>query len=198
MTPTSEVVVLASASQRRAALLRRIGIAFRTQPTNVREARLTNETAEQCARRLAAAKAGAVTSELPVLAADTVIVAPDGTVFGKPRHRADFMAMFQALAANTHQAVTAIALRHDGRTRLRVARAAVAFRAIAPAEARAYWATGEPRDKAGGYALQGIGSIFARCVHGSPSAVEGLPLMETEELLRTAGVDTWRGRATAG
>lgn len=142
---------------------------------------------------MALEKARAVVSPRPVLAADTVVEA-DGQVLGKPCDEADFRAMLGALSDAKHRVLTAVALRWRQREALRVVCAEVSMRRIDDAEAAAYWATGEPRDKAGGYAIQGIGGIFVRDLRGSYSAVVGLPLAETEELLDAFGIDTWRWR----
>ena len=193
-------IVLASASPRRAALLRQIGIPFVVEPAAIDEAPAPGEAPSALARRLALAKAGAVRSPLPVLAADTVVAVGAGAkrrIFGKPRHRTAFEDMAKALSGNTHTVCTAVAVRAQGRIEAQVVEARVTLRVIEEREAAAYWATGEPRDKAGGYAIQGIGGIFVRCVHGSPSAVVGLPLAETELLLRRFGIDPWRCRRRA-
>lgn len=192
-------IVLASASPRRAALLRQMRVPFVAQPAAVDEAPLPGEASSALVRRLACAKATAIRSALPVLGADTVVAmgGGPGEVFGKPRDEAAFLAMIKTLSGRTHTVLTAIALSAGGRTESLVARAEVTLRPIEPREAAAYWATSEPRDKAGGYAIQGIGGIFVRSVRGSPSAVVGLPLAETEQLLRQFGIDTWRARASA-
>ena len=130
---------------------------------------------------------------LPVLAADTV-VAVDGQLLGKPRDKAHFAAMMRTLSGREHRVLTAVALRWGTREAVRTASATVTLRRIASAEIDAYWASGEPRDKAGGYGIQGIGGIFVRTLHGSYHAVVGLPLAETEELLVAFGIDTWRWR----
>ena len=177
-----------------------MGIPFVVQPVAVDETPRHNEAPCALARRLAIAKANAVRSAQPVLAADTVVaVRRDDAfqIFGKPRHRAAFEHMAKALSGRTHTVFTAIAARAEHRAESKVVRAQVALRPIAQHEMAAYWATGEPRDKAGGYGIQGIGGIFVRWIRGSPSAVVGLPLAETEGLLRRFGIDTWRWRPSA-
>lgn len=186
-------IVLASASPRRATLLRQVGIPFRRCPANVQERRRAGESASCFVARVALEKARAVVSPRPVLAADTVVEA-DGRVLGKPRDEADFHAMLGALSDARHRVLTAVALRWRQREALRVVGAEVSMRRIDDVEMAAYWATGEPRDKAGGYAVQGIGGIFVRDLRGSYSAVVGLPLAETEELLEAFGIDTWGWR----
>lgn len=172
-------------------------IPFVVQPVAVDETPRRNEAPAALARRLAIAKASAVRSPQPVLAADTVVAVGQGDtlrIFGKPRDQGAFEHMARALSGRTHTVFTAIAVRAEHRAEADVVRAQVALRSIAQSELAAYWATGEPRDKAGGYAIQGIGGIFVRSVRGSPSAVVGLPLAETEALLHRFGIDTWRWR----
>ena len=154
--------------------------------------------------RLALAKAGAVARGLAateedqahavVVGADTIVVSPDGDVFGKPTGRADFLAMLRALSGRRHQVLTGVAVIAGARRATALAAAAVTLGDVRESDTAAYWATGEPCDKAGGYGLQGVGAIFVRSIDGSPSAVIGLPLDELERLLRECGVDTWRSR----
>ena len=186
-------LVLASASPRRAALLRQIEVPFRACAPALDETCRRGEPAPQYVRRMALAKARAVAADLPVLAADTVVVL-DGRVFGKPADRGTGLAMLGALSGREHDVLTAVAMRWRGREDACLAQARVALRRIGDDEAAAYWTTGEPADKAGGYGIQGIGGMFVRRIHGSYGAVVGLPLAETELLLRAAGIDTWRWR----
>jgi len=190
---TPEHIVLASSSPRRAALLRQARIPFRVQTPAVDETAIAGETEHDYVTRLARSKARAVRDRAPVLAADTV-VAIDGMLLGKPRDVSHFADMMRTLSGREHRVVTAVALRWGTREAVRTAGATVALRRIAPAEIDAYWATGEPRDKAGGYGIQGIGGTFVATVHGSYHAVVGLPLAETEELLTAFGIDPWRWR----
>lgn len=188
-------LVLASASPRRAALLTQLGYVFTVKAVDVDETRRADESVDTMVQRLALAKAtvAAVGESLPVLGADTA-VALDGEVLGKPTDRAEGMRMLALLAGRTHDVLTAIALVQDGRAEVRVARSRVTFRAIDATEAQRYWDSGEPRDKAGGYGIQGIGGIFAERIEGSYSGIVGLPLAETDALLQAFGVDTWRYR----
>ena len=128
-----------------------------------------------------------------MLAADTAVVL-DGKILGKPADRQDAESMLHQLSGRTHEVLTAIALRTAGGLQSRISRSEVSFRAIAAGEARAYWETGEPRDKAGAYAIQGRAAIFIADLRGSFSGVMGLPLFETAELLKSAGVSHWHGR----
>lgn len=185
-------VYLASRSPRRQELLRQIGIDPRVCAADVDERVLPGETPEAYVRRLSVAKAQAVYELLspnergPVLGADTAVVVDD-TILGKPAHGADAQAMLLRLAGRGHRVLTGVAL-VDGETRYRLSVSRVGFRPIDAAEARAYWASGEPADKAGGYAIQGLGALFVSGLDGSYSGVMGLPLYETAELLAEAGV----------
>jgi septum formation protein len=140
--------------------------------------------------RVACAKARAVRErggELPVLAADTIVVI-DGLILGKPRDRAECLAMLGRLSGRTHQVLTAVALASAAGVAFRVSASEVRLRTVTPAECAAYWESGEPRDKAGGYAIQGRGALFIEHLSGSFSGVMGLPLYETGELLSAAGI----------
>src|SRR5262249_9385062 len=151
------------------------------------------ETPGQYVTRLAREKALAVRRSgqlLPVLAADTTVVL-DGVIFGKPRDRADAIGMLGQLSGRTHEVFTAVALAHAHAVKERLSASSVRFRRLASEECAAYWETGEPRDKAGGYAIQGLGAVFIESLQGSYSAVMGLPLFETAELLREAGIPWW-------
>jgi septum formation protein len=191
----TEFVYLASASPRRRALLDQIGVPHRVVPADVAEARAPAEPAEDYVRRIAAAKAEAVwratgAAPAPVLAADTVVVV-GGDVFGKPRDEAEALAMLARLSGESHVVLTALALRFEGGREDRVARSEVRFRATTSAERLAYCRSEEPYDKAGAYAIQGLGAVFVLHLAGSFSAVMGLPLCETAELLGRFGLPAW-------
>ena len=175
-------------------LLRQVGIPFRQRPAAVDEQRRAGEPPAVYVRRMATTKARAVKSDLPILAADTTVVAGE-RVFGKPSDRTDFFATMRHLADSEHRVLTAVALRWRDREDIAVAQARVSLRAIDENEMAAYWETGEPADKAGGYAIQGVGALFVRELHGGYDTVVGLPLAETERLLRSFGIDSWRWRA---
>ena len=188
-------IILASASPRRAALLRQIGIPFEVCPADINERWLDSEPPQTYVERLALAKAArAAVAGRVTLGADTAVVL-DGRLFGKPQDMDEGMSMLLALAGRTHAVVTGIAVTHGQRRRVAHVISHVTFRSIPVDEAQAYWQTGEPQDKSGGYGIQGIGSIFAQSITGSYSAVVGLPLCETEQLLQDFGVDTWRARS---
>ena len=199
----SAQLVLASGSPRRLEILTGLGIRVRQCPVDVDETVESGESAESLVRRLALAKAEAGrspgTGGLPVLGADTV-VALDGRVLGKPSGRDEAVDMLLALSGRSHEVLSGVAVA-DGRgdrIRVRVSRSIVRFRDLQRNEAEFYWSTGEPRDKAGAYGIQGVGGIFVSHLEGSFSGVMGLPVAETEELLRMAGVDCWRYRITGG
>jgi septum formation protein len=117
----------------------------------------------------------------------------DGVVFGKPVDRADALAMLGRLCGRAHQVLTAVALASGRRVEVRISATEVRLRDLTLVEREAYWQSGEPRDKAGGYAIQGYGAVFIESISGSYSGVVGLPLAETAELLRAAGIAVWRG-----
>jgi septum formation protein len=189
------ILCLASMSPRRRELLAQIGVPHTVVAAHVDETRQPTEQPADYVARLARLKAATVRQRgegLPVLAADTTVVL-EGSLFGKPSGRADALAMLAALAGKTHQVLTAVALATDRSVALRVNSSSVRFRNIERAEMEAYWETGEPRDKAGGYAIQGYGAVFVAALNGSYSSVMGLPLLETAELLREAGLRYWIG-----
>jgi septum formation protein len=196
------VVILASASPRRTELLTQLGVPHRVVPAQVDERRAAGESVEACVRRLATSKAlevqvalaavGGSTAavELAVLGADTVVVVDD-ELLGKPRDRADALAMLAKLSGRWHQVLSAVALASGNGLQCSLSRSEVRFRALQARECAAYWDSGEPRDKAGAYAIQGLGAVFVEELRGSYSGVVGLPLFETARLLAAAGVATW-------
>jgi septum formation protein len=186
------VLVLASASPRRRELLWQIGVGHRVAIGGVDETPRAGESAADCVQRLALAKAKKVWMEgLPVLGADTAVVL-DGELLGKPRDRPSALSMLTRLSGRSHRVLTAVAL-VDGRgSQVRLSDSEVHFRTLGAAECARYWDSGEPRDKAGGYAIQGLGAVFVSRLLGSYSGVMGLPLCETAELLDAAGVPRWQ------
>jgi septum formation protein len=182
-------------SPRRRELLAQIGVPHTVVAAHVDESLMPSEVPSDYVARLARLKATTVRQRgetLPVLAADTTVVL-EGSVYGKPNGRGDGLAMLEALAGKTHQVLTAVALATGQGVTLRVNRSSVRFRNIERAEMEAYWDTGEPCDKAGSYAIQGYGAVFVAALSGSYSGVMGLPLFETAELLRDAGIRCWAG-----
>jgi septum formation protein len=192
-----DFIYLASGSPRRRELLLQIGVSFRVIPADLDETALQAEAAAAYVSRLAEAKALAGwqrsrgLEQAPVLAADTAVVL-DGKILGKPKDRDDAMRMLRELSGRTHEVLTAVALRTAAGSEVKLSRSCVAFRSIDAAEARDYWDSGEPRDKAGAYAIQGYAAIFIADLKGSYSGVMGLPLFETAQLLETAGVSAWQ------
>lgn len=184
--------VLASASPRRLELLGQLGLRPRVRPARVDETPRPGEHPALYVERLARAKALWVQRVLgvgvPVLGADTAVVV-DGDILGKPVDRAQGLAMLARLSGRKHRVLTGIALVQRESVHSRVSVTHVHLRTIAAWEREAYWATGEPRDKAGAYAIQGLGAVFVERIEGSYSGVMGLPLFETAELLRVAGIE---------
>jgi septum formation protein len=187
------VVRLASVSPRRRELLMQIGVPHIVTGAHIDETARPGEDPRDYVCRMARSKASAVwnaDSSLPVLAADTTVVV-DGVIFGKPQDRDDALNMLARLSGRTHQVLTAVALATARGVSLRMSRSDVRFRELTPDECAAYWETGEPRDKAGAYAIQGLAGVFIESLAGSYSGVMGLPLFETAELLREAGIPYW-------
>lgn len=192
---------LASGSPRRRELLTQVGVAFTPISAPIDETPQPDETASAYVERLARAKAAAGRAAAPadalVLGADTAVVL-DGQILGKPQSAEHAQAMLLALSARSHQVLTAVAVSDAARCVSLCVSSQVSFRAISPAEAQRYWRSGEPADKAGGYAIQGLGAVFVSGLVGSYSAVVGLPLLETVELLANFGIDCWSGVPVAG
>ncbi|MBP1127771.1 MULTISPECIES: nucleoside triphosphate pyrophosphatase [Pseudomonas] len=188
---------LASGSPRRRELLTQIGVPFTVVSATIDETPLTNESPVSYVERLARGKAtaGFAVLETPlnacVLGADTAVIV-DGRILGKPVDQADALAMLMALAGNEHEVLTAVALTEGQRCETLCVSSRVRFREIGVEEATAYWHSGEPRDKAGGYAIQGLGSVFVAGLNGSYSAVVGLPVCETAQLLSRFGIPCWQ------
>lgn len=190
-------IYLASASPRRRVLLQQIGVSFRVIAADLDETALPGESPLAYVSRLAQAKAAAGwersrdSGGTPVLAADTAVVL-DGRILGKPRGLDDAIAILLQLSGRAHEVMTAVALCTAQGIEFKVSRSTVTFRSIDPGEARAYWETGEPSDKAGSYAIQGYAAVFIGDLQGSYSGVMGLPLFETAALLKAAGVTCWQ------
>ncbi|WP_347904098.1 Maf family protein [Pseudomonas purpurea] len=191
---------LASSSPRRRELLTQIGVGFSAISADIDETPLTDESPATYVERLARGKAEAGRVQLVsgnpgvavcVLGADTAVVL-DGQILGKPRDEADALAMLMSLSGREHEVLTAIALLDGQRCESRMVSSRVRFRSISRAEAMAYWASGEPQDKAGSYGIQGLGAVFVAGLEGSYSAVVGLPLCETFELLGHFGIPCWQ------
>jgi septum formation protein len=186
--PSNPLIYLASASPRRSALLTQIGVAHHVRPVDIDESLRSGEPPADYVVRLARTKADtlwnrlAAAERLPVLGSDTT-VALDEDILGKPAGRDDGVAMLQRLSGRTHQVYTGVALRAEAGLESRLSVSEVTFRELSAAEAEAYWSTGEPADKAGGYAVQGRAAVFIERIAGSYSGIMGLPLFETAALL---------------
>ncbi len=183
-------LILASASPRRAEILTALGIPFQIDPANVQETIRTGETAEQAASRLAAEKAAEVAARhagLWVLAADTLVVL-DGRILGKPADDEEARRILRLLSGKEHRVMTAVCLRrHFDPAKEIVEESRVSIAPLSEEEIHWYVASGEPRDKAGGYAVQGLGARFIESVSGSYSNVMGLPARGVYRLMRDAG-----------
>lgn len=193
-------IYLASESPRRRELLERIGVRFTPLDQGVDETPHETESPEVFVIRMALEKARAGLRHRPhgdwrpVLGADTAVVLDDA-ILGKPAGRAEALVMLERLAGRTHRVLTGVAMVDGEHEATRLSLSGVTLRPIEPAEREAYWASGEPRGKAGGYAVQGRGGVFVEQLEGSYSGVMGLPLFETHDLLTEFGVDyqaSWR------
>lgn len=187
---------LASRSPRRRELLQQIGVDFQLVDAEVDETPLAAEEPARYVERMARAKARAGLAQCRsaehsahpvVLGADTAVVVA-GEIFGKPRDRSHGLAMLRRLADSEHQVLSAVCLTDGERERCELSATRIRFRTIEDRELAAYWDSGEPVDKAGGYAIQGLGAVFVEQLSGSYSGVVGLPLFETADLLRHFGV----------
>lgn len=189
------MIYLASRSPRRGELLGQIGVTFAVLPSDVDESvrpdespehyvlRLAREKALVCAQRLAAKGHG----NLPILAADTTVCI-DGMILGKPEDDADAAAMLRRMSDRWHAVHTAIAVAQGNRVETALSSTQVEMARLTEAEIAAYIASGEPRDKAGSYGIQGLAGAFIRRIEGSYSGVMGLPVYETSLLLKQFGV----------
>ncbi|AYA66016.1 Maf family protein [Alteromonas sp. RKMC-009] len=193
----SAQLILASASPRRTALLDQMGFAHRQFPVDIDESPLDGESPETMVTRLAAEKARVASERLNadadssyvVLASDTLI-AFQGRPLGKPADRDDCFATLRALSDKEHEVLTAVSIYCGGKSKTLCVCTKVLFAPVTDDDIAAYWETGEPADKAGSYAIQGIGGQFVRSVSGSVSSVIGLPLYETRCLLKEFGISS--------
>lgn len=193
-------LVLASASPRRKELLEQLGYDFSLLPVDIDETPLEGELPEAYLPRMSKSKAieaGRQYSDLNavILASDTSVIAA-GRILGKPKGKEDFVACMQLLSGNWHQVMTSIALldlnassSEDHGLMEKTVVTRVKFKPLSMREIEAYWHTGEPQDKAGGYGIQGKAAVFVEMIEGSYSNVVGLPLQETAELLTDNGFD---------
>ncbi|MBY5993121.1 Maf family protein [Ferrimonas balearica] len=179
---------LASSSPRRRQLLAQLGYEFEVLTPEIDETPWPGEAPQDLVERLAREKAEAglalAKAPLSVLGSDTIVVL-DNRILGKPRDRADALATLAALSDREHQVMTAVALATAQGTRATLVTTQVRFCALTAEQIQAYWNSGEPADKAGSYGIQGLGGNFVRAIQGSYSAVVGLPLVETRELIES-------------
>lgn len=190
-------LILASASPRRRDLLQQAGAVFTVIPSSASEEARPGEAPEAYALRVAGEKASDVAMRYPgkwVLAADTIVVI-NKEILGKPRDEADGHRMLRLLSGRSHQVMTAfVVLNPDGQEYAsRVVVSQVTFRPLSDGQIRDYLATGEPFDKAGAYAVQGIGASLIECVEGSYTNIVGLPIDEVLAVLRAAGLHHPKG-----
>ncbi len=181
-------IVLASASPRRAELLDQLGVKYTIQVVDIDESSKETESAEDLVKRLAIEKSQAISTKdaqhKPVLGADTLGVL-NGELLVKPRDFAHAQYMLKNMSGNWHEIFSAVALSYKNKTLLRLNKNRVLFRQLSLAEIEDYWHTGEPQDKAGAYAVQGLAAAFIERIEGSYSGIMGLPLFETADLLET-------------
>lgn len=199
-------LILGSSSPRRRELLAQLGVSFSVQSVDLDETPLEGEPAETYVARMAVEKARAIARRVSnggqdgarsyVLAADT-IGELHGQILVKPRDRQDFEGMMRAMSGKRHRVITSVCAVMCGpceeqwQQRVRSVTTEVTFKALSDREIAAYWDTGEPLDKAGGYGIQSKGALFVAGIRGSYSNVVGLPLMETAEILQELGFDVW-------
>lgn len=192
------MLILASQSPRRKSLLASLGVSFEVMSSSIDESTRENERPEAYVLRLATAKAGAILPQVNqagdvwILGSDTAVVIGD-TILGKPVSYDDFKRMMQSLSGQTHRVLTSIALVSATQCFAELVETKVTFSTLSAVQIDAYWKTGEPQDKAGGYGIQGLGSVFVERIEGSYSAVVGLPLHETAKILSKAHVSIWDG-----
>lgn len=195
MSAADRPLVLASASPRRAELLRQAGIAFTTAAADLDETPRPGEAPAAYVRRLAEEKAAAVARRHPeavVLGADTTVVV-DGDILGKPADAADATAMLERLQGRAHEVLTGVAVTSPAGTDSEVAATTVWIAPMSAAEIAAYVASGEPMDKAGAYAIQGRISRWITRIDGSHPNVVGLPVAVVHTLLARHGETGRRG-----
>jgi len=187
-------LILASKSPRRYELLKQVGLDFEVIPSRIEEDFIAEESPEQHVIRLAKAKALEVGSRFPdrwVIAADTIVYI-DGSIFGKPENREKALEMLRRLSGQEHWVLTGFSVHHLAKRigDQEAVQTAVKVKTLNPVEMEWYIQTGEPFDKAGGYAVQGIGSFMIESIRGSYTNVVGLPLCELMQMLERLGALT--------
>ena len=189
-------IYLASQSPRRNELLSQLGVRYKVQVADVDETHLAGESPQDYVQRLALEKANVIWQSLPegvrrpVLGADTTVCIA-GEILGKPADRDEGISMLKRLSGQQHEVMSGVAIVGEKHS-VCVNVSQVSFRELSQAEIEAYWETGEPQDKAGGYAIQGYAAAFVSELHGSYSGVMGLPLFETANLLYEHNIPIWQ------
>lgn len=187
VTMSTPQLYLASGSPRRKELLTQLGYHFERVVVDVEEQHQVGESPSDYVQRLSRDKANAgvtaVAGVAPVLGADTIVVV-DGTILEKPRDFNDAKRMLTLLSGRQHQVMTAVTLASSSAQSTRLVITDVWFKTLSEQEIEAYWASGEPQDKAGSYGIQGIGGKFVERIDGSYYAVVGLPLVETDIMVQ--------------
>jgi septum formation protein len=192
-------IYLASKSPRRRELLQQIGVSHQVIGADVIEVPRTQESPSNYVQRLAREKAEAGFSAVkhqqlvtrPVLGADTIVVI-NNEILEKPQNAEHAAAMLRKLAGADHQVMTAVAMIMEEKCSIKLSVTDVVFRPLGEDEIAAYWQTGEPRDKAGGYAIQGLGAVFVQQIRGSYTGVVGLPIEQTVALLEEFTIPYWQ------
>ena len=190
-----KTIYLASRSPRRGEILQQLGVHYHTISADVDETPAPGEAPDRYVLRLAEAKARAGLASLaaqqlaplPLLAADTTVCV-DGVILGKPQHDEHAYAMLSSMAGRSHQVYTAVALAYGDELQVELSTTTVEMALLSEHAIRAYIASGEPRDKAGAYGIQGLGGALIKHIAGSYSGVMGLPVYETAALLARAGI----------
>ncbi len=184
-------LILASSSPRRKKILETMGFTFAVISADVDESLRENESAADMVVRLAIAKTEAIAAQPGqiTIGADTAVVLNE-KIFGKPADAGDALRMLLELSGRTHQVMTGVAVATSAGVQSELCVSDVRFREISPDEALRYWQSGEPRGKAGAYAIQGRGGVFVEAIMGSYTSVVGLPVFEAARLLRDAGLET--------
>ena len=184
-------LILASQSPRRRQMIESLGLEPEIQPADIDETPRVEEAPLPHVIRLARSKAQAIESKDRVLAADTIVVLGQ-QILGKPRDFEEFCDMMRALSGQTHQVHTAWCLRHDQALTEGVGSTSVTFATLSAPQILAYWNSGEPQDKAGGYGIQGMGGLFVERIEGDFNNVVGLPLREVAFALAKSGLNPWK------
>jgi len=186
-------LILASSSPRRTELLQQIGVDFEIKSVEIDETPIQGERPYDYVKRLAIEKAAATKAlykgdEVLVLGSDTAVII-DGKILGKPNNKEQAMLMLRQLSGGSHIVLTSVAIIDSQQEHWLVSESKVTFSTLTHREIEWYWATGEPKDKAGAYGIQGKAAVFIKRIEGSFSGVMGLPLYETSQLLKKSGVD---------